>query len=65
MSPTGRSGSQGHRAGLGAERSEGSMHREVGMHESRPEQQQIKLFGTECYHGYDSRIYTHIYLLLL
>ena len=30
---------------------EGSMHREVSMHESRPEQQQIKLFGTEWYHG--------------
>ena len=27
------------RAGYGAERSQGSMHREVSMHESRPEQQ--------------------------
>ena len=35
----------------GAERSEGSMHREGSMHESQPEQQQIKLFGTEWYHG--------------
>ena len=25
------------------------MHREVSMHESRPEQQQMKLFGTEWY----------------
>ena len=41
MSPTGRRGSQGHRAGYGAERSEGSMHREVSMHESRLEQQQL------------------------
>ena len=32
------------------------------MHESRPEQQQIKLFGTEWYRF---RIYQHIYLLLL
>ena len=51
MSPTGRRGSQGHIAGYGAERSEGSTHREVSMHESRPEQQQKKLFGTEWYHG--------------
>ena len=51
MSATGRRGSQGHRAGQGAESSEGSMHCEVSMHESRPEQQQIKLFGTEWYHG--------------
>ena len=28
-----------------------SMHREVSMHESRPEQEQIKLFGTQWYHG--------------
>ena len=38
MSPTEPRGSQGHRAGYGAERSQGSMHREVSMHESRPEQ---------------------------
>ena len=44
MPPTGRRGSQGHRAGYGAERSQGSMHREVSMHESRPEQQQKKCF---------------------
>ena len=37
MSPTGPRGSQGHRAWRGAERSQGSMHREVSMHESRPE----------------------------
>ena len=37
------------------------MHREGSMHESRPEQQQIKVFGTEWYHGQDSRIYIHIY----
>ena len=62
MSPTGRWGLQGHRAGKGAERSQGSMHREVSMHESRPEQQQIKLSeqsGTDC------RTCIHIYLLLL
>ena len=58
MSPTGRRSSQGHRAGYGAERIEGSMHREVSMHESRPEQQQIKLFGTEWYQLYD--IYTYL-----
>ena len=40
MSPTGPRGSQGHRAGKGAERTQGSMIREVSMHESRPEQQQ-------------------------
>ena len=39
MSPTVPRGSQGHRAGYGAERSQGSMHREVSMHEFRPEQQ--------------------------
>ena len=49
----------------GAERSEGSMRREGSMHDSRPEHQQIILFGTEWYHGYDSRIYIHIYYLLL
>ena len=35
------------------------MHREVSMHESRPEQQQIKLFGTEWYLG---RIVGYIYI---
>ena len=38
------------------------MHREVSMHESRPEQQQKKLFGT--HHGSDCRIcidYTSVY----
>ena len=38
------------------------MHREVSMHESRPEQQQIKLFGT--HRGTDCRVcidYTSIY----
>ena len=49
----------------GAERSEGSMHREASMHESRPEQQQIKLFRTEWYHGWvrfkHITVYIHIY----
>ena len=36
------------------------MHREVSMHESRPEQQQIKLFGTEWYRLQDIYIYTHL-----
>ena len=35
------------------------------MHESLLEQQQIKLFGTEWNNEQDSRIYIHIYLLLL
>ena len=49
----------------GAERSEGS------MHEARPEQPQIKLFGTEWYHGWVRfkdilpYIYIDIHLLLL
>ena len=50
------------------ERSEGSMHREGSMNESRPEQQQIKLFGTDWYYGWarfndvlSSSIYTSIY----
>ena len=34
------------------------MHREVSMHGARPEQQQIKLFGTEWYRLQD--IYTHL-----
>ena len=34
---------------LGAERSEGSMHREVSMHESRPEKGTKKKFGTESH----------------
>ena len=58
MSTTGRRGSQAHRAGQGAERSQGSMRRKVSMHESRPEQQQIKLFGTEWYRFQD--MYTHL-----
>ena len=47
------------------ERSQGSMHREVSMHESRPEQNSNeKLFGTHHGRGTDCRIcidYTSIY----
>ena len=37
------------------------MHRDGSIHESRPEQQQIKLFGTEWYHGVRFKdIYAHL-----